>query len=1577
MTANKDSDLGTVVICTALDVEYRSVREHLPAPLEEREVRGALYEISTFPTDHGRWTVALAQSGAGNTQAGIEIERAISFFHPRYVLFVGVAGGRKDVACGDVVIADYVYDYESGKDTGTDYLPRIKTAAPSNRLLRRAQQIARDDIWQHRILPTVPDAAPKAVVKPVAAGCKVVADQNSATAQFLNWYCGDAAAVEMEGHGFLHGAYVNDAVEALVVRGISDLLSGKTETADLQWQPIASQHAAAFAFELLSRSTPPPSYGASQLKAVPRRGLPRRRTLVGRETEIGHGRTLLAGRDRPVLVVHGPPGVGKTVLAEQIAYSLQDDFVGGVVVVDVPAQEDMLVLVLLALDPGGQVPGDRHQRLARVAALLARSRVLLVLDNVRTEESLEDLLRADGDFAVICTSRSRLTGLACDGIESIEVAPLLQKDAAQLARSVAERLTPEESDTLATVCGGLPIAVLIASARIKKRPHLSVLDYLAELADPDHGTDELRAGEKSIERIIEDSYQLLNDEQTRIILALGLLPNTNLAVEVAAAGCSLTIEEFSDSQIRSARRLLDDLVELHLVEQVDEETVRLHDVLYRFARHKAGMMDLEWRNRVIANGCLAFAARTELAVGSIGYVDADARIPSENNTKALAILEQDHAGAVSMVEKATERGLWDEFITLTHALVPALQHLGRWGELTRVATCLKDAGSRTGKADWTAAGLLNLGTAAARKGETEEAIALYRQCFKAAESPEDVEIAESARTAYGNLLLNTGHAAEALPVLRRSLFVWRIFNHDLMLAETLNSLGKANLAMVKWARAEAYFRNALRVVRRAGIGGLLSPFGIALAQVQRMRGRCFEAKLECSNALERARAVGNREVEADALRELALIESALGDDKSLLDTLASALAIYREVGDVRSQVSTLLLMGSAAEDEGDREQAMRHLIECADMAEDINDLRHSANALSHIANLYSEAGQHDHAEEYLQCAVKVAEDSGSDLLMLQVQHQQVRMLRRVGKIEEIVPLLRRTVSLFESAGESDVLASARASLGEALVQQGKWQEAAPLLQSVADAPGGTVSLQVRASAFRFLATLYSRRELWPEASHAAEQALTFAEKSLSRSEMMHCRHAKGNVLARMSKWSEAAPEYEESARLAIELRDFQTMLIIRANQASCENATGDTVKAIATIRRSLPTAGKLGLEELHATLLLNMGAILAGQQDFEAAKSEFERAFQIAISLGNKILAANAAESLAKVYTSLGDLNLALRWIHESRLHHQRAGDPAAAAGVFEHELLIRNALAIAAGEELDKHPLPEDVPASLLSALFARRETGSQASGSPAAERIPGQRSIIVAQEIVDELAGLNLEIICQRLVTGRRHCVACRLSIAEEGAANLIILRFQSGPLGVTLAHPSCLASSVVAATQGAEINTVRFEVECYIWRDDLPGVFVDTKGPWGTNEDGRLVDVFLESLRTRGFLDINSMAEDSLALRVPELAKETVRADLVGNKLTIKCGDEVVVPSMPLSFYPSWYRTARSGALIVVFGHDLRGMVADDPKYLINAAAEGNLVGAAIELNVVTPARSRLCICTPRTGLKFKHCCGALSS
>ncbi|MFD8378580.1 hypothetical protein ACFV2X_08570 [Streptomyces sp. NPDC059679] len=271
------------VILTALEVEYRAVRAHLEELRTVAAERGSLFEVGVF-REAGRpgTSVAIHMTGPGNPGAAALVERASALFAPRTLLFVGVAGGRKDVGLGDVVAAEAVYDYETGKDTEDAFLPRQKTHQSTYDLVQLARMVAVDDKWQRAIRPAGGDAAPRprAHVKPIAAGGRVVAHQRSEVGRRLTAGAGDAVAVDMEGFGFLAGAYVNRQVDALVIRGISDLLADKDEAHDEHWQPVASRHAAAFAFELLRRlptvATRPTTAKPTTVTTTPRPAAPRK-----------------------------------------------------------------------------------------------------------------------------------------------------------------------------------------------------------------------------------------------------------------------------------------------------------------------------------------------------------------------------------------------------------------------------------------------------------------------------------------------------------------------------------------------------------------------------------------------------------------------------------------------------------------------------------------------------------------------------------------------------------------------------------------------------------------------------------------------------------------------------------------------------------------------------------------------------------------------------------------------------------------------------------------------------------------------------------------------------------------------------------------------------------------------------------------------------------------------------------------------------------------------------------------------------------------------------------------------------
>lgn len=251
--------IGTAVVLTALQVEHDAVRARMRRPGSLWDPLGGVYTLGTFETSKGDWRVALACVGAGNIPAALAAGDAITSLNPDFICFLGVAGGVKDVNLGDVVVASKVYGYERGKDYDNEFIPTPAAIGISHsRLVAHFNAEALSGAWVRRITKNDKSRNPGArmLVAPIAAGEKVVKSDTGGVASTMRRYFNDVVAVEMEGLGVLAAAAHRDNRPAIVVRGISDGLSGKTGEQDFEWQPIASRNAAAAFFAALKTLDP-------------------------------------------------------------------------------------------------------------------------------------------------------------------------------------------------------------------------------------------------------------------------------------------------------------------------------------------------------------------------------------------------------------------------------------------------------------------------------------------------------------------------------------------------------------------------------------------------------------------------------------------------------------------------------------------------------------------------------------------------------------------------------------------------------------------------------------------------------------------------------------------------------------------------------------------------------------------------------------------------------------------------------------------------------------------------------------------------------------------------------------------------------------------------------------------------------------------------------------------------------------------------------------------------------------------------------------------------------------------------
>lgn len=257
MKANNQSRQPSALIITSLKVEYQAVCEHLSNIHEELLLHGTLCERGTFAATDHEWDITTLITSAGNASAAFETERAINYLQPEIVLFVGIAGGLKDVRIGDVVVATKIYSYEQDR-ADRDFPIRREVATTSYALIQRARACAKNEDWLLRTgaLSTgdsqSSEGLSRVFIAPIVAGEKGIVAPSPLYGVLRSIYS-DAVAVEMEGqgYGFLTAIQANQSVQMLVIRGITELLDDKSR-ADKSRALTAARHASAFAFQLLA-----------------------------------------------------------------------------------------------------------------------------------------------------------------------------------------------------------------------------------------------------------------------------------------------------------------------------------------------------------------------------------------------------------------------------------------------------------------------------------------------------------------------------------------------------------------------------------------------------------------------------------------------------------------------------------------------------------------------------------------------------------------------------------------------------------------------------------------------------------------------------------------------------------------------------------------------------------------------------------------------------------------------------------------------------------------------------------------------------------------------------------------------------------------------------------------------------------------------------------------------------------------------------------------------------------------------------------------------------------------------------
>ncbi|MFI5754888.1 BTAD domain-containing putative transcriptional regulator [Streptomyces sp. NPDC051569] len=657
--------------------------------------------------------------------------------------------------------------------------------------------------------------------------------------------------------------------------------------------------------ELAAPEPPAPSVPAPPAVPVPAevpRTLPYDLSdFTGRDREL---KELLAcaeqagERGTRVVAIDGMGGCGKTSLAVRAAHRLSAAYPDGQLHLDLrgytPGEQPVtptaaLDSLLRALGtPGDRVPEDAAGRTALWRATLVGKRLLILLDNAADVAGIRPLLPTTPGCLVLVTSRARLVDL--DGAEWISIDVMPPEESATLmaetlgARRVAAE--PEAAAELARLCGHLPLALRIATARLRNRPRWT-LQYLADrLRDETRRLDELSSGERSVAATLRLSYQALDEECRTAFRILALHPGGDIDVHSAAA--------LLGAGTRDAEDILELLLDVHLVQQPEIGLYTFHDLVRSFAQSLRGVPTEENDAAAVERLLGYYLTATEAACEVLfpgrrrrptGIEESGAELPDLGSAdQAQEWFAREHTGLLAAVTLAERRRLDRHTVCLARNVVFQLNargHLDEFGDLGRVAV---SAARRLGDLALLGVSLSNLGVA----------------CWKLGRFAEGIEVAEEGRDVAARL--GDRHTE----------------------AHSESTLGLFNSLLGRFPEALSHLERAITHERELGTARAEAESLTVLSTLYEQWGRYEEAADAARRAIELDRELGHHENELVALTDLAFALAGLGTYEEADRCLQQARELCDPTKEPGHVAMTLALSAGVAHRLGRPEQAAEH-----------------------------------------------------------------------------------------------------------------------------------------------------------------------------------------------------------------------------------------------------------------------------------------------------------------------------------------------------------------------------------------------------------------------------------------------------------------------------------------------------------------------------------------------------------------------------------------------------------------------------------------------------------------------------
>ena len=655
-----------------------------------------------------------------------------------------------------------------------------------------------------------------------------------------------------------------------------------------------------------------------------------------------------------ICVIDGMAGVGKTTLCVHAAQLLRAKCPGGAIQINLrshnphqpPMEAEEALLALLGL-----IGADTEQ-LQQVDSLdscmtlwrqhTTEMPVLLLLDDARDESQVSPLLPAAPGSVVLITSRSRMPELGEAHSHTLDVMPYADSEALFTRVAGADRIgdEPGQLREITRLCGNLPLEVVVAAGHLRSRPGWRLADLAQKLAYTRVERDDGDQPARPTRTAFDFSYNALAPDQKRLFRRLGLHPGAQFGLHVAAALGGLPAAQTD--------RVLDALVDHHLLDELTRHRYRMHDLLRDYANQRARIdEDAKARGAAVRRMLDYYLYIANNAARLLRPHDDRLDVPVQHEPQAFPPISspaeaqewftQEYLNLLALARHALDRKAYHHAARLPHALALYLDRRGRWKEAVEAHESALRAWYALGDTAGQAGALIDLATAHwgtenldLAQFYAETALTMYRE-------HRDEAGAAEAHLQLGRVHWHARRPALADEHLRECAALRARLKDQRGLGVATYHLGIVALEFGVPEDSLGHFEKALRIAQSArdlaSERNCLNNLGEAYQRL----GRFAEAEQHYQEALALTRRIGSPHHLAMIAHNLGGVYAHTGDHAAALASFESALSTFRQIEDVRGEIDTLIGMSDACRELRREDEAHELLVRALALVELLED----------------------------------------------------------------------------------------------------------------------------------------------------------------------------------------------------------------------------------------------------------------------------------------------------------------------------------------------------------------------------------------------------------------------------------------------------------------------------------------------------------------------------------------------------------------------------------------------------------------------------------------------------------------